>query len=123
MGPQGRTIAPLDETFVMLGGGVAGSGGDVELGLRGIMVAWVWAIMAGRKRRIAFQFPLKPIWAEWTNALRWWLPSSAVAVMNAYPCRNARPTVRRGARLGGAGGWSRSRPRDRIPVVIVALVA
>ncbi len=124
---QGRTIAPLDETFVMLGGGVAGTlGATMSWVFGAVMVALgLWAILAGRQRRIAFQFPLKPVWAEWSNAF-----AMVVAVLGFVAVMNAYPVPERAAnRLAEARGWDI--PEDgldlvhgiAIPVVIVALVA
>ena len=46
----GATIAPMDSTFALMGGGPMGSIGA--------------AILAGRRRRARFHFALRPIWAE-----------------------------------------------------------
>ena len=90
-----------------------------------MVVLGLWAIMAGRKRRITFQFPLKPIWAEWTNA-----GAMVVAVLGFVAVMNAYPVPERAAnRLAEARGWEV--PEGgldlvhgiAIPVVIVALVA
>jgi D-xylose transport system permease protein len=84
---DGRTVAPLDPSFQMLGGGLSGS-----LGAR-----WSWllgaAAIAGiallqrsaRRSRVQHGFAPRPMWAEW---LRWLAGAAAVAgfvaVMNAH---------------------------------------
>jgi len=64
---EGVTIAPLDKTFKIVGGGVPDS-------WLGPFWSWVLAAVAcasialgvfnGRKQRMRFNFPLRPIWAE-----------------------------------------------------------
>jgi D-xylose transport system permease protein len=64
----GKTIAPLDETFALIGGGSFGAlgptGSWIFGGIASLFV--VWAIMNGRKSRRLHGFPLRPMWAEWT---------------------------------------------------------
>ncbi|HEY5684180.1 MAG TPA: sugar ABC transporter permease [Acidimicrobiia bacterium] len=63
---SGRTIAPMDATFQLFGGGARGSlGAELSwvigvLGCVGV-VAMLWN---GRRQRRRFQFPLRPMWAE-----------------------------------------------------------
>ena len=63
---SGRTIAPMDGTFQILGGGARGSLGSTwswvvaVLGCIGV-VALLWN---GRRQRRRFEFPLRPMWAE-----------------------------------------------------------
>lgn len=63
----GKTIAPLDETFALIGGGSFGAlgptGSWIFGGIASLLV--VWAILNGRKSRKLHGFPLRPIWAEW----------------------------------------------------------
>lgn len=63
---DGRTIAPLDATFQLLGGGPQGSlGATMTWIVAGIASGLVLAgIVVARKRRLRHGFPLRPIWAE-----------------------------------------------------------
>jgi D-xylose transport system permease protein len=86
---KGETVAPMDKTFKVLGGTVQASW---------IGPSWTWAlslaacamiifgIVNGRRQRIRFKFPLRPIWAETTLAA---LGSAAVLcaawIVNSYP--------------------------------------
>ena len=64
---EGVTIAPLDKTFKIVGGGVPAS-------WLGPMWSWIlaalalavvaWSITNGRKQRQRFNFALRPVWAE-----------------------------------------------------------
>lgn len=62
---QGQTIAPMDATYSLLGGGPTGSLGDVgswiiaALACAGI----VYAIVNSRRRRREYGFPVRPTWA------------------------------------------------------------
>lgn len=84
---SGRTVAPMDPTFQLLGGGFEGSIGAFwswVVGACGIAAVIVLAL-AGRSRRARFGFPLKPWPAEIAGML---LPSVLIAafvmVMNSY---------------------------------------
>lgn len=86
---KGETVAPMDKTFKVLGGTIPASW---------IGPFWTWtlslaacamiifAIINGRRQRVRFKFPLRPVWAEVTLAS---LGSAAVLgaawVVNAYP--------------------------------------
>ncbi len=65
---SGRTIAPLDGTFLLLGGGPKGSVGEtVSWVIGGVAcVALVYALISGRRRRRRYGFPVRPMWAEVT---------------------------------------------------------
>jgi D-xylose transport system permease protein len=62
----GATIAPMDETFKLMGGGPMGSIGATASWVLGLLacLAIVAALLMGRRRRARFNFPLRPIWAE-----------------------------------------------------------
>ncbi len=67
---QGQTLAPLDETFQMLGGGTVGTRvgalGDIgswALGAVAVVVI-VATLIAARRRKHRYGFPVRPIWAE-----------------------------------------------------------
>jgi len=85
---MGRTVAPMDPTFQLMGGGPSGS--------IGAFWSWVVAVVAcaaivlglyfGRRQRLRFNFPLRPIWAEVSLAvIGCGLTIAAVWVANAYP--------------------------------------
>ncbi|MFW8696459.1 sugar ABC transporter permease, partial [Mesorhizobium japonicum] len=63
---SGQTVAPLDATFQLMGGGPAGSIGATWSWVVGIVacLAVVFALFNGRVQRKRFRFPLRPIWAE-----------------------------------------------------------
>ena len=85
---SGRTVAPLDGAFQLMGGGPEGA----------IGAAWSWAVAAAacivvvlvlarrRARRRQFHFPLRPMAAEvFVGTLACALILAAVAIANAYP--------------------------------------
>ena len=86
---RGETVAPMDKTFEVFGGGI-------PLSWLGPFWSWavalvvcsaiVFAIINGRRQRQRFKFPLRPVWAEIFLAA---LGSAAVLgttlVMNSYP--------------------------------------
>ena len=63
---QGQTIAPLDKTFQLIGGGPTGSLGDIGSWIVGGLACAgiVYTLVAGRRRRLRYGFPLRPTWAE-----------------------------------------------------------
>ena len=84
----GRTVAPMDSTFQLMGGGPAGS--------IGAFWSWVVAVIAcaaivaglyfGRRQRERFNFPQRPVWAEAVLAvIGCGITIAAVWVANAYP--------------------------------------
>ena len=85
---SGRTLAPMDSTFAKLGGGGFGSIGETlswvvaAIACAGIIIA----IINGRRQRVRFQFPLRPIWAEFTlGIIGCGAVVGAIAIINAYP--------------------------------------
>ena len=85
---SGRTVAPMDSTFRLMGGGPEGS----------IGATWSWAVGAvaciavvlllanGRVQRKKFHFPLRPIAAEvFLGGVACALILAAVSIANAYP--------------------------------------
>ncbi len=62
---QGQTIAPLDKTFQLIGGGPRGSLGELASWIVGaiVCVAIVYALFATRRQRRRYGFPLRPMWA------------------------------------------------------------
>lgn len=84
----GRTVAPMDPTFQLMGGGPFGS--------IGALWSWVVAIIAcaaivigiyfGRRQRKRFKFPQRPVWAEAALALiGCGVTIGAVFIANSYP--------------------------------------
>ncbi len=85
---NGRTLAPLDSTFQLMGGGGHGSIGATLSWILAVLacVGIVLAIVIDRRQRRRFDFPLRPMWAEFTLiAIGCVVVLGAVAVINAYP--------------------------------------
>jgi D-xylose transport system permease protein len=85
---HGQTVAPLDTTFKLMGGGPEGSIGAAWSWTVGVLAcAAVVALLAhSRTRRRQFQFPLRPMAAEiFLGLVTALLILGAVAVANAYP--------------------------------------
>lgn len=63
---SGRTVAPMDSTFRLIGGGPFGSIGERASWIIGIVVCIgiVLLVLNGRRQRKRFSFPLRPLWAE-----------------------------------------------------------
>jgi D-xylose transport system permease protein len=68
---SGRTIAPMDATFQLFGGGARGSIGAAVSWVIGVLgcVGVVAIILSERRQRRRFQFPLRPMWAEVTLSI------------------------------------------------------
>lgn len=84
---QGRTVAPLDHNFMLLGGGIEGTiGATWSWVVAAITIAAIiYAAIMERRRRLSFQFPVKPVWAEYTNTLiKAGLVLVAIITLNAY---------------------------------------
>ncbi len=85
---KGRTVAPMDSNFALMGGGPNGSVGDVASWIVAIIVclAIIWALYSGRQQRKRFNFPLRPLWAEFVlTAMGCGVTIAAVWVVNSYP--------------------------------------
>jgi D-xylose transport system permease protein len=84
---QGQTLAPVDPTFRLLGGGPAGSIGEIGswiVGLVGI-VAIVYSLVANRRKRRRYGFSVRPMWAEFLiGAIGISVVLVAVWVVNNY---------------------------------------
>ncbi len=85
---RGETISPVDATFALLGGGpygAIGATGSWIVGLLGCL-GILFLIVNGRRQRRKFEFPLRPVWAEWFLAvLACGLIIGAVVLVNSYP--------------------------------------
>lgn len=85
---SGRTVAPMDATFRLMGGGPEGSIGAMASWIIGVIacVAVVLLLLAGRSQRKRFKFPLRPMWAEvFLGTVTCAIILGAVWVANSYP--------------------------------------
>ena len=85
--PSGRTVAPMDSTFRLMGGGPEGSIGSMWSWILGIAacVAIVIMVANSRRQRQRFNFPRRPVWAEvFMAAISCGLVLGAVSIANAY---------------------------------------
>lgn len=84
---SGRTIAPMDSTFQILGGGARGAiGGTASWVVAGVACAAILAyIWYDRRQRLRYGFQLRPTWATATLAVIGCAAViGAVWVMNSY---------------------------------------
>ncbi|MCU0830200.1 MAG: sugar ABC transporter permease [Rhizobiaceae bacterium] len=85
---RGETISPVDTTFALLGGGPYGSVGATWSWVIGIIACLgvIALIYFGRQQRKRFQFPLRPMWAEYfMGALGCGLILGFVWLVDSYP--------------------------------------
>ena len=85
---RGETIAPVDQTFSLIGGGPFGTIGATGSWIVGVLacIGIIWLLVSGRKQRVKFGFPTRPMWAEYLlGAVGTGFVIGAVLVMNAYP--------------------------------------
>jgi D-xylose transport system permease protein len=86
---KGETVAPMDKTFEVFGGGIPISWlGPFWSWIVALVVcaAIVFALINGRRQRLRFKFPLRPVWAEvFLAALGSAAVLGATLVMNSYP--------------------------------------
>ncbi len=85
---RGETIAPVDPTFSLIGGGPYGTIGATGSWILGIVISLAILLMLynGRKQRLRFGFPTRPMWAELLiGGTGISFVIGAVLVMNAYP--------------------------------------
>ena len=63
---SGRTVAPMDDAFRRMGGGVEGAIGSSWTWVVGVLAvaAIVWRTLHARRRRQQVGFALRPVWAE-----------------------------------------------------------
>jgi D-xylose transport system permease protein len=84
---SGRTIAPMDSTYQLLGGGSRGSIGELGSWILGILAcAGIAALLVnGRRQRQRFKFRLRPLWADITlGVIGCALVLGAIRVLNSY---------------------------------------
>ena len=90
---SGRTIAPMDSTFQLLGGGARGNIGGTWSWVVGIVacVGIITVLVTGRRRRLKFGFALRPNWAS--RSASWDAASSSApsATSTATSSPNALP--------------------------------
>lgn len=85
---SGRTVAPLDTTFQLMGGGPRGSIGATASWIVGVVacVAVAFMLLNGRSQRKRFHFPLRPVWAETLlGVVACAAILGAVWIANSYP--------------------------------------
>lgn len=84
---SGRTVAPMDSTFRLMGGGPEGSIGSMWSWIVGIVacIAIIIMVVNSRSQRKRFNFPRRPVWAEvFMAAISCALVLGAIAIANAY---------------------------------------
>ena len=85
---SGQTVAPMDPTFRLMGGGPYGAIGANWSWIVGLIACTgiVLMIVLGRRNRQRFNFPLRPMWAEATLLIAGCAAVlGAVGVANSYP--------------------------------------
>ncbi|MDH6234175.1 D-xylose transport system permease protein [Mesorhizobium soli] len=85
---SGQTVAPMDATFRLMGGGPEGSIGATWSWVVGLVAcaAVVLMLMSNRNQRRRFRFPQRPLWAEaFIGAVTCILILAGVLVANSYP--------------------------------------
>jgi D-xylose transport system permease protein len=83
----GKTIAPLDDTFSLIGGGSFGALGRTGSWIFGVIacVFVVWAFVSARKSRQVHGFAQRPMWAEgFVIGLVCAVILGATAMVNSY---------------------------------------
>jgi D-xylose transport system permease protein len=84
---DGRTVAPMDKTYQMLGGGIDGSiGATWSWLLAGVAITWMLMnAVLSHKRTLKYGFKVKPVWVRlFFLVIGAALVCGFVMVMNAY---------------------------------------
>jgi len=92
---SGQTVAPMDPTFLLIGGGNGGTIGATASLVVGLVfcVLIIIGLVNDRIQRKRFEFPLRPVWAEFTLAgMGIAVVMGIVALANSYymPARVAK---------------------------------
>lgn len=124
---SGQTVAPLDPTFRLLGGGVEGTLGETlswALGAATSLAA-LWLLYISRRRKKSHGFLVKPFWAEITVAgIITVVLVGYAAFMNAYPIpARAAKRIYENQGLSIPEGGSTLVYGIAIPVVILLIIA
>jgi D-xylose transport system permease protein len=124
---SGQTVAPMDPTFKLLGGGVGGTIGYWPSLIVGLVccVLIVLGLINGRRQRKRFDFPLRPVWAEFVLAgLGVAVVMGIVGVANSYhmPSRVAKRYAEANGLMVPEGGLEIAYGLP-IPVLIAIAVA
>ncbi len=85
---SGRTMAPLDTTYQIFGGGINGSIGATWSWVGGVaaIALIVWYFLSSRARRRRYGFVVRPLWGEvLVIALNAGFVAGFVRLMNSYP--------------------------------------
>lgn len=85
---SGRTVAPMDATFRLMGGGPDGAVGATWSWIIGLVAcaAVIALLLNGRVQRRRFGFPLRPVWAEaFLGGVACAIILGAVWIANSYP--------------------------------------
>jgi D-xylose transport system permease protein len=85
---DGKTVAPVDATFALLGGGPYGAVGSTGSWIVGVLgcLAIVWILYSGRSARQKHNIRLRPVWGDLVvGALACGTLIGAVLVVNSYP--------------------------------------
>lgn len=122
---QGQTVAPLDGTFRLMGGGADGTLGETlswGFGLLASVVS-VFLILASRRRKAKHGFNVKPAWAEGVlMVLAVGLLGGFVWVMNSYKiAKGALPRIAEARGVEMVDGLVLNHG-VAIPVIILAVV-
>jgi D-xylose transport system permease protein len=84
---RGETISPLDQTFVLIGGGPYGSIGAMASWIVAVIacIGIIFMIMTARRQRARFGFPMRPVWAEYLiGGMSTVIVLGATWIMNSY---------------------------------------
>ncbi|GHD19884.1 sugar ABC transporter permease [Tianweitania populi] len=84
---SGQTVAPMDETYRLMGGGPEGSIGATWSWIVAVIACLgvIWLLRSARTQRKRFHFPLRPVWAEvFLGAVACLVILGAVLVANSY---------------------------------------
>jgi D-xylose transport system permease protein len=84
---SGRTIAPMDPIYGLIGGGPKGSLGETLSWVVAVLACLgiVYSLIAARRRRRRYGFPVRPVWAElFVGGLGTVAILAAVWVANSY---------------------------------------